>query len=150
MIQLVSKVGTGLTFIMTTWNVSHSPHKAHVFPYMSFFQFKMMLYDLLAISIWNVSVKWSILSVIKSISLGSKIHRTLYLNVWLISSCGVRAGAPHFKENVGVWHFLGPIFPSFCPLEVQFFGLHLFLYKLILFVCFRAIIKIRWYVYSGA
>ena len=61
-------------------------------------QFKMMLYDFLAISIWNVFVECIIISVVKSISFGSKIHRILYLNVLLITSCGVQT--PH-KENFG-------------------------------------------------
>ena len=52
-----------------------------------------MLYDFLAISIWTVFVKWIIVSVVKSISFGSKIHGTLCLYVLLITSCGVQAEA---------------------------------------------------------
>ena len=62
------------------------------FPCMSFFQFKMILNDFLAISIWNVFVKLIIISVVKSISFGSKIPSTLYLNVSFITSCRVQAG----------------------------------------------------------
>ena len=65
-----------------------------------FFSFKMMLYDFLAISIWNVFVKWIIIIVVKSISFGSKIHLTLYLNVLLITNVEYRQGSP-FKESVG-------------------------------------------------
>ena len=71
---------------------SHSPHIAHVFSCMFFLHFEMMLYDFLAISIWDVFVKLTIISVVKSISFGSKIHHALYLNVLLIASRGVQAG----------------------------------------------------------
>ena len=66
----------------------------------NFFQFKM-LYDFLAISIWNVFVKWIIVIVVKSISFGSKIHRTLYLNISLITASGVQAGGHLLKRVLG-------------------------------------------------
>ena len=71
---------------------SNSPHIAHVFSMHVFFRFKMMLYDFHAISIWNVFVKGIIISVVKSISFGSKIHPTLHLYVLLITLCGVKVG----------------------------------------------------------
>ena len=61
----------------------------------------MMLYDFLAISVWNVFVKWIITSVIKSISFGSKIQRTLYLNVLFIASFRVQAGSHLLKKMLG-------------------------------------------------
>ena len=64
------------------------------------------------------------------ISFGSKIHRTLYLSVLLITASGVQAGGSPLKESVGgltsfrfhLSKFLtavGSIFQLFCPLDVQ-------------------------------
>ena len=57
----------------------------------------MMLYGFLAISICNVFVKLIIISVVKSISFGSKIHCTL--NVLFITSSRVQAGG-HLLKSV--------------------------------------------------
>ena len=59
---------------------------------MSFFQFEMMLYGFLPISMCSVFVKLIITSIVKSMPFGSKIRRTLYVNVLLITSSGVQAG----------------------------------------------------------
>ena len=84
----------------------------------------------LAISIWNVFVKRIIITVVESISFDSKIHRSLYLYVILITSCGVQARGHPSKRMLGLTLFrphlskflssVGSIFGIFRPLQVQF------------------------------
>ena len=97
---------------------SHSTHICHIFS-MHFFQFKMMLYDFLAISIWK--------------AFGSKMHRTLYLNVSLITASGVRSG-DHLLKRVSrsdtfrshVYKFLSAASKIFVLLRYNFLSLRPF------------------------
>ena len=56
-LSLTNSYGPGFEKFYECLFSSHSPHIAHVFSTHVCFQFKMMLYDFLAISIGNVFVK---------------------------------------------------------------------------------------------
>ena len=90
----------GFTFIMTS-NVSfssHSPHPVHVFSMHFFFSLKWCLW----FSCYQYLAKW-IISVVKSISFGSKVHRTLYLNVLSSPLGGSILGCPCiYKDFLGL------------------------------------------------
>ena len=144
----------------STW--PHVYHDVKCLFFLTFFTHSSHIFHACFFFVYNDAVRFSCYQHLeclcqichRSISVCSKIHHTLYLNVILITASGVQAGeGSPLEESVGgltlfrshLSKFLsavGRIFQIFCPLEVRFFKFKSVLIQVILFVCFRAI-KIR-------